>query len=664
MRFSNLVLALVSLACRTTATDRTITETHVSTVTEVSTLTEVSTEVSVSTCYVTVPTTVYSTQLEVSTALQWTTEFVTSTMTTTYETSYPVPTTVLVNCTPRSGSSAPTGYDIEPADRTPEHDNECDTVTITSWRTTTRTEEVTVVNPTTVLTTVPTTVEIQVPTVIPTSIDVISWVTVSAPGETVTAPGGTVTAPGETITLPGETVTVPPETVTLPPQTTTVPAATIVTTITTQLPPRTFTTTVEGQVITTTLPAEVTTTTLTAAIPPATVTLQGATLRISNIFQVSLCPEPTGTYRRLAPNSNLVFGCSPGYVCNPPMPNGCNKWPGLPSRDFVCDPNDCIQAPAFEVVQWSANEVGYYPPAFGYFDLNPERFGLSYGIFEREVHERVEDGQTITFTTGNWGAHPTPSAQSRPSGNIVRREERGPWHSFVRRQSGGTPGVCFDECNAAMRVVEGDGITDTLCLPGSDFWRAYTLCENCVRLNDNPDDSVRDYIRAEFEQFLGVCNTDGVTPPGNSTFTPPFSSPDAASTLPDQQTITQVVPSATSFIIPTDLISTTDISTVVSTDPVSSLPTETSAIETSTPETSTSSEASTVASSIPDSVTDVETSSPTSAGSPGTTPFTTLTSLPVPPTVSVVTPGAAPRVAIGAPLVAPFMAILATLFML
>lgn len=451
------------------------------------------------------------------------------------------------SCKPRPAPTQ-TGYKVKARDLDERTDHWCETVTTTEWKTTTTTKDVTVIKssvttktvlvPTTVA--VPTTIEdtetvtqvrttsetVWVPTtytqtttysttypvtvtrdhtVVTTSvateyITTVSTYTTSVPVVTevtkVVTQTATVTAPGQdtTVTLPGETKTLPGETKTLPGETKTLPGQTVVTTVTTSLPGQTVTVTKDGQTITTTLPGTTVVTTTTVVIGPTTVTVPGGTATVTSVFDVTLCPSPTGATKPLPTDSDLTFGCKPGYVCNPPKPKGCNLWPDPPSKDYVCNPQECIPAPAFKKVTWPPNETSYYPPQDGYFNLNPEAFGLSYDIFDYKLCEKVINGHKTTITTGNWQSQaslsqwPKPSAS--PSGYDKHRREL---HTLNKRAI--TPGVCFADCNNAWVIAQSIGKTDALCKAGSDFQQAYAICAKCV--TDNEKDikgTIRDYI--------------------------------------------------------------------------------------------------------------------------------------------------------------------------
>lgn len=283
-------------------------------------------------------------------------------------------------------------------------------------------------------------------TTLTTSYPVVSTATVTQPAVTVTAPGATVieTKSAETVTASGTTVTQPGTTITevKPVETVTRPGVTI--------------TDVKSEE--------------TVTQPGTTVTdIQTSTTKIT------VCPSPTGFHRPLDPQSNLTFGCEPGYVCNPPMPDGCNIWPGPPSDTFVCCESDCIPSPPFTFTNWKANATGYYPPSYGYFNLDPRPFGLSYDIFDLPS-----------------GAEDTPHRRGLLSGGIDI-------------QIGGNP--CYASCNNVNGEAESVGKSDELCRAGSKFRVQYDACKSCVEGHaDLLQVTVEQYVGAVFAQYLNFCN--------------------------------------------------------------------------------------------------------------------------------------------------------------
>lgn len=112
--------------------------------------------------------------------------------------------------------------------------------------------------------------------------------------------------------------------------------------------------------------------------------------------------NPTFTYPASCLPTNYLWGCPPGYHCTVPKAN-CDIDTGPPPSDYVCGTSDCAL-----VVEDSVSDspiVSQYITAFtyphttgtitdtwpvpttalplptGYFNINPELFGLGWGIF-------------------------------------------------------------------------------------------------------------------------------------------------------------------------------------------------------------------------------------------------------------------------------------------
>ncbi|KAF4513285.1 hypothetical protein G6O67_000574 [Ophiocordyceps sinensis] len=372
--------------------------------------------------------------------------------------------------------------------------------------------------------------------------------TATRPGETRTLPASTVVA---TITqvLPGQTITVTQGGSTL---IRTLLGETVVSTVTEELPSKTVTPTQGGATFTTSLPGQ--TVTLTESGKTLMTTLRGKTVTVTQdattirttlpgttavisttivlapsgvpspsgttvtktVQEISVCPSPTGSSAPLSPDSNLTFGCKPGYVCNPPKPNGCNVWPGPPSDDFLCRPQDCIPSPPFQNVTWEEGETSYYPLSEGYFQLNPEAFGLSYDIFTFKAYEEVEYGHTRTITTGNWESQASLSDWPRTTATSARanvyslpppssRRSRRALDRLSKRAT--TPSVCFDECNNGWTIGARVGKRDELCNEGSSFRNSYNRCSKCITSNSHATkDVIREYVEPEFKQFIDWCS--------------------------------------------------------------------------------------------------------------------------------------------------------------
>lgn len=300
--------------------------------------------------------------------------------------------------------------------------------------------------------------------------------------------------------------------------TTTLPGSTVVRTITITEPASTVTETKDGTTVTQTQPASTVVTTTTEVLP-------GETLIITPLFEVTLCPRPTGSPQKtLNPKSDRTFGCAPGYVCNPPKPNGCNFWPEPPTDNYECAPEQCIVAPPFINTTWKEDKSSYYPPSYGYFNLNPEAFGLSYDIFEFQVVEEIGYHTTKTITTGNWESQATLSEWPRTTSTSTtasgydtsKLRQRRAVHWLGKRELA-TPNICYDSCDGAYKIAESIGKNEDLCKVDSDFRIAYDACAVCV--DENSDESKknkRDYVDPIFAQFFEYCDTLETTPTSSS----------------------------------------------------------------------------------------------------------------------------------------------------
>jgi hypothetical protein len=370
---------------------------------------------------------------------------------------------------------------------------------------------------------------------------------------------------------------------------------------------------VTSLVITTTL--EITTTLTT---PPA------STVTLPPLSEVTVCPQPTGIAHSEVPAPNMQYGCSAGSVCAQPKPEDCNVWPGLPSQDFTCNPVDCIAAPPLPEHEWPEGEIGYIAPAYGYFDLNPEIFGLSYDIFAYRLEEQVINGITVTVTTGNW--EPT-AQQARPTG-VVRRQLRQTFPLIKRQSNARPPAQCYDFCTDSARRAQEIGLDPTLCT--NDGWLGtYNRCTSCIIDAGASRDTIRDYVQPEFVNQLAYCFGDFVNSPGNATTTAGVPA-DAITTPATFDTDSQLPAESTGFVD-----TTTDISTEVTT---------TEAISTGVSTSASSSEA--IVTTITTIITETETSAVTEVPGTATTSFSTsLPPFPTPiPSPTPGVPAAAVRV--------------------
>jgi hypothetical protein len=228
----------------------------------------------------------------------------------------------------------------------------------------------------------------------------------------------------------------------------------------------------------------------------------------------------------------------------------CNVWAEPPDEDYLCEPQYCIKAPKIKKTKWRKNKTSYYPRSPGYFNLNPEAFGLSYDIFEKQVYEKIVSKEPKTFTTGNWASQTTlsdwpdattsvaESADYAPSNN----QRRG-MHMFDTRDV--TPAICYDDCDGAYKIALSTGKSDRLCRKGSSFLGSYSICRTCI--SDNTEKSkktVRDYVEPQFSQFVEYCDGKDTT-----SATTAASGPESQVTEnPDVETTGQVEATSGGFI--------------------------------------------------------------------------------------------------------------------
>ncbi|EXF79576.1 glycoprotein X [Colletotrichum fioriniae PJ7] len=457
-----------------------------------------------------------------------------------------------------------------------------------------------------------------------TEVPVISYVTRTAtlPPSVITLPGSTIysTFAGEVVTLsiPGPTLTlVTTQEVTLPASTRTLPASTVVTTIVETAPASTLTITRDGSTVISIEPGPTSFVVSTLTLPPIVVTLPPTTT------EVTACPAPTNapgltSAAEYNPKSNLTWGCQPGYVCNPPKPAGCNLWADPPADDYVCAPQNCIPAPPVTLANWKENETSYYPVNEGYFNLNPNAFGLPFDIFEYEVIVSKVKGKKghkkTTITTGNWASateltHFPPTAQptitSSPAPTSSAEIGK---HAYKHKQEGKTyerrafigkrdvtiaPAICFDNCNNVYIEVQTVGKNPQICLAGSAFQMNLETCRQCVI--DNADDgkeTLRLYIEPQFQQWLVYCTGEAPQTSSSATVLPPQSQASGTATL---TTASQGAGSSDTSAVPipgSTTTTTAEVSTTITSTPTPTPSPSTSVAASSTPSTASTAESS------------------------------------------------------------------------
>lgn len=303
---------------------------------------------------------------------------------------------------------------------------------------------------------------------------------------------------------------------------TTLPASTVLTTLTTVLPPITITVTEDGTTVTTVIPGPTVTDVRTTTLPPVTVSVPGPTVTTS-ISVCTVMPTSDTTPGRVV-SDEQTWGCDPGFVCMPPKPGSCNLWPDSPSDDFLCEPQYCKPAPYYPEVEWPANETGWYPPTEGYFNLNPNAFGLSYEIFEiNEVVTKI-DGKKTTILTGDWTSQATishfPPVPTSSATTTTKKHHygRGSAHLLSKRDGSIVPAICYAPCNNAYLEAQQVGKSDALCGSETTFNLTYTRCDTCIANHaDDVQLTKRTYLEPKFAQYIGFCAIQPQLPQLSST---------------------------------------------------------------------------------------------------------------------------------------------------
>ncbi|KAG6194127.1 hypothetical protein E4U10_003272 [Claviceps purpurea] len=377
-----------------------------------------------------------------------------------------------------------------------------------------------------------TTVYTTIVSTVATSYPVVSYITESLT-KTVTAPGASTialkptasrTTSGQGNTLPAQSGTEQPGTTVLPSTqsiTVTRPSAqsqavigsTLVSSRTTTQSASTDEVTRSQTSKTVVEPNATVTESLTQTLPPSLITEPAKTVTETAIYNITLCPTPTGSTAPLSPTSDLTFGCKPGYVCNPPKPNGCNLWPGPPADDFLCDKKDCIPAPPLNKPTRGDGE--YYPPSYGYFNLDPVPFGLSYNIFAKprqfveDVHNTKDTSSQQTPPVSHKVSHST--SDSYPTSS---RQEKKASESRKRGNKRDTVSdSCYDESDHAYNSAQLMGKKPALCDEDSDFEQGFDRYQRCIKANSQTTMSkmaqfkvIQLYVEHKFDQFLEYCD--------------------------------------------------------------------------------------------------------------------------------------------------------------
>ena len=213
-------------------------------------------------------------------------------------------------------------------------------------------------------------------------------------------------------------------------------------------------------------------------------------------LDVSVAPLPTSVWEQNRSDSYCLFttdlylrwGCPPGWLCKPILDH-CNFEAGLPDRNFLCSPNECIPAEALPAIlpTWDATIYGNSTPdtnpALGisaidsFFNMNPLQFGLTYEIFSFS--------EVFTYTTTIL-LPPSPTMAARQAQTSI-------------------PGACYPWCNNCLLEAQSNGKTSALCVPGSAFEVSLNQCEQCIIYHKNDDTASFVQLAPQFQQFLDYC---------------------------------------------------------------------------------------------------------------------------------------------------------------
>jgi hypothetical protein len=294
-------------------------------------------------------------------------------------------------------------------------------------------------------------------------------------------------------------------------------------------------------------------------VPPVTITVPGPTVT----RDISVCPAPTNSapVARTKTTTRQLWGCDPGYICDLPKPQGCNLWAEAPADDFLCDPQYCKPAPYLPRVDWPENETSYYPPTPGYFNLNPNAFGLSYDIFAvQEIVTKIH-GKKTTIRTGNWISqtaitHFPPEPTTSTVTSMKAYYARGSRAHLSKRDETIAPAVCFGPCNSAWLESQRVGLIPDLCDADSAFTDYTNTCLACIDSNSlDLKLTLREYVGPEFENVWGFCSIQPGETQSSSTDLPPQTQ---VTQLPTLSSTSQGAPNTETDPVPITTSSTAD----------------------------------------------------------------------------------------------------------
>jgi hypothetical protein len=370
----------------------------------------------------------------------------------------------------------------------------------------------------------------------------------------------------------------------------------------------------------------------TITVPPITVTAPPL-ITTSSLTGLVTCPSRiiNTAYTTSTPlPDDYTWGCPPEYICQPPQIN-CNFEQNPPADTYYCSPDECVPVPPLP--SFNQTGCGPYQTASGYFNFDPELFGLSYSIFvdggdyaetcsgcvmtTGAPVSQIYDGQpqaptlvpVCQISDGQPQAPaptPTPTTTWAPVSTISDGQPQGPvWTTaaMLARQQiiQPLPQVCYDLCNQCLVVAEHDAKQAKLC---PSLSAAYGQCGFCLSAHRTDTRTAAATLLPSLDQFLDYCN-DQTKAIAEST-TPTHSTTSVATTSPVSTT-------------------TKSSTTSTSTTPTSTA-TKTSTTSTSTQSTPSSSPIPPISSSSPSSSSSSSATPPVPTSTPSSTTVSTATS--------------------------------------
>jgi len=262
-------------------------------------------------------------------------------------------------------------------------------------------------------------------------------------------------------------------------------------------------------------------------------------------------------------------------------------------------------------VVWPKNETSYYPVTDGYFNFNPQAFGLDFTIFVINVEVITVTGKygkeiVKTVTTGDYSSQAslthfgssdipsstlyiTPSPTSTETYVYPTSSAHAHWKKarevlhLLKRDETIVPAVCFATCNNAYLEAQSVGKDPELCTAGSAFRVSYEACQSCVIANGDVEKaSLQVYVEPKFAPFIDFCEAQEAIP-----VLEPSTSTSTATVVPVPATQSVIVATETVPTPTTSVEVTSQVPAVTSSSPV---PISTSTSSTPAPASSTTSD--------------------------------------------------------------------------